>query len=183
MQLFLLRYRHGVSPRGKPEAVLPDDSDSGNDLPLSELDNERDRDELRQRYYGLLQELRVLQPGVQVLVAFLLTAPFASRFGELDDLGRSAYAIALISGLLAVVAFTAPTVLHRVAPRQARRQRLAWGIRFARTGVVLMACALLSALFAVSRLVFGDAEALAAVGVVGGGMVVAWLIVPGAIQV
>jgi amino acid transporter len=152
------------------------------DLPLHELDDERDREELRQRHYGLLQELRVLQPGVQVLVAFLLTAPFASRFDDLDDLGRAAYAVSLMTSMLAVVAFTAPSVLHRVAPRRARRQRLQWGLRMTRLGVVFMACALLSALFAVSRMVFGRTEALIAVSVVGGGMVVAWLVVPGTIR-
>ena len=47
-----------------------------------------DREELRTRYQMLLQELRVVLPGVQVLMAFLQTAPFAQRFGDLDDLGR-----------------------------------------------------------------------------------------------
>ncbi len=55
------------------------------DRPTGELDDEQDRDELRRRYYGLLQELRVLLPGVQILVAFLLTAPFASGFAQLDE--------------------------------------------------------------------------------------------------
>jgi hypothetical protein len=32
----------------------------------------------------LLNELRVALPGVQVLFAFLLTIPFAQRFGQLD---------------------------------------------------------------------------------------------------
>ncbi len=52
------------------------------DAPVAELDDEADRDELRRRYYGLMQELRVLLPGVQILVAFLLTVPFATRFGN-----------------------------------------------------------------------------------------------------
>ncbi len=56
-----------------------DPSSRGEDRPASELDDRADREELRERYYGLLQELRVILPGVQVLVAFLLTVPFASR--------------------------------------------------------------------------------------------------------
>jgi hypothetical protein len=58
------------------------------DVEPERLDSERNRGELRDRYYGLLQELRVVLPGVQVLVAFLLTAPFATRFGQVDDAGR-----------------------------------------------------------------------------------------------
>ena len=56
-------------------AVAPAPDPSANDL-----DDELDRDELRQRYYGLLQEVRVLLPGVQILVAFLLTIPFDCAF-------------------------------------------------------------------------------------------------------
>lgn len=35
-------------------------SESREDLPLGELDDHLDRDELRTRYYNLLQELRVV---------------------------------------------------------------------------------------------------------------------------
>src|SRR6476469_6771134 len=75
------------------------------DRPAAQLDDEADRDELRERYYGLLQELRVLLPGVQILVAFLLTAPFANRFSKLDPMGRRLYGVALMTGLVAIVAF------------------------------------------------------------------------------
>jgi hypothetical protein len=34
----------------------------------------------------LLQELRVVLPGVQVLFAFLLTAPFSAGFGSVSPL-------------------------------------------------------------------------------------------------
>ena len=39
----------------------------------------------------LLQEVRVVQTGVQVLFAFLLTAPLAARFPELSPFQRSVY--------------------------------------------------------------------------------------------
>jgi len=74
------------------------------------LDEEADRDELRQRHYGLLQELRVVLPGVQVLLAFLLTVPFAARFTELDDAGRRAFEIALTSSMLSVVFLLGPSL-------------------------------------------------------------------------
>ena len=58
------------------------------------LDDVADREELRTRYYGLLQENRVLVPGVQVLVGFLIAVPFNGRFTEVDslDLAREACA-------------------------------------------------------------------------------------------
>ena len=39
------------------------DPDTWDDRPPGELDDQDDRQELRRRYYGLLQELRVLLPG------------------------------------------------------------------------------------------------------------------------
>ena len=143
--------------------------------PASELDDDRDRDELRQRYYGLLQELRVLLPGVQVFVAFLLTAPFAQRFGDLDELGRTAFGVSLIAGVVAVIAFVTPTAFHRLGARQSRSERLMWAIRMTRIGIGFMALSLVSALFVVCRMIYGTrAGFIAAIGV-GSLMVLAWV--------
>ena len=83
------------------------------------LDDVVDRAELRDRYYGLLQELRVVLPGVQVLLAFLLTAPFAAKFDDLDSWGRRAYQVALTSSMLSVTFLLSPTFLHRFGERTA----------------------------------------------------------------
>ena len=98
--------------------------DAEGEREAQELDDVADREELRDRYEMLLQELRVVLPGVQVLMAFLLTAPFAQRFADLDDLGRQAYLVALISALGSTICLLSPTVFHRVADRTARRARL-----------------------------------------------------------
>ena len=46
-----------------------------------------DRNERRARELAeLLQELRVILPGVQVFLAFLLTVPFSARFGAVMPL-------------------------------------------------------------------------------------------------
>ena len=39
----------------------------------------------------LLQELRVMSPGVHVLFAFLLTAPFSTRFGYLTPVQQAVF--------------------------------------------------------------------------------------------
>jgi hypothetical protein len=128
-----------------------------------DLDDDRDREELRVRYYGLMQELRVLVPGVQVLVAFLLTAPFAERFRLLDRWGERLYGVALVSGILAAVCFMAPTAFHRVGRRQARVGRLHAAILTTRAGLGLLAVSLLAGLILVSRLVF-DGRVAAVLG-------------------
>ena len=46
-------------------------------------DEESTGQRLDRELMELLQELRVMLPGVQVLLAFLLTAPFQQRFAQL----------------------------------------------------------------------------------------------------
>lgn len=155
-----------------------EDERTWDDRPADELDDDEDRQELRRRYYGLLQELRVLLPGVQVLVAFLLTAPFAQRFADLDALETDVYAVALVSGVLAVVCFVAPTAFHRVGWRTSRSQRLQWSIRMLRIGLVFMAVAFEAALFVVLGVLFDRTVSVAVTGAVGVLGLLAWVIVP-----
>jgi hypothetical protein len=144
----------------------------------SDLDDVDDREELRQRYYGLLQELRVVLPGVQVLMAFLLTAPFASRFGDLDDPGRAAYFVALMSALGSIICLLGPTVFHRVADRTARSARLEWGVRLTLIGVGLLAVSLSAAAWCIVRLVYGTAQANVVVAVAVASFVGIWILLP-----
>jgi hypothetical protein len=132
------------------------DSIPDSEKSLADLDDELDRDELRRRYEVLLQELRVSLPGVQILLAFLLTVPFAQRFGDLDTWGRRAYGVSLASAMLSVICLITPSMLHRVGPRTARSDRLRWGIRAMLAGLTLFAVALVSAMWAVARFVFDD---------------------------
>ena len=110
------------------------------------LDDEADRPELRRRYYGLLQELRVLLPGVQVLVAFLLTR----RCVRLRQAGRprSAPTVALLKR------HAGDRLLRRADRSTAsaapvEQKRLVWSIRMMRAGLVFMALAFETALFVV----------------------------------
>lgn len=157
---------------------MPDDSRAVDDRSASQLDDEADREELRQRYEVLLQELRIALPGVQVLLAFLFTVPFAERFGELDELGRDLFGVAMVSALLAVILLLTPTVIHRIGDRTARSARLVWGIRTVVCGLAMLALALLSALWCVSRYVFGDVTALLITGPAVAAFVLLWLVLP-----
>jgi hypothetical protein len=147
-------------------------------------------DELRERYRELLEELRTIIPGVQVLFAFLLTAPFSSRFDALDDLGTQVFTLALVAAGVAVAVLLTPAVYHRVTPRQDRRQRLDFAIRLLVVGMVLVAVAIASSVFVVGRLIFSansvppaDAISPTLIGVVvaatiAGAAVALWFVVP-----
>src|SRR5665811_1656792 len=81
-------------------------------------------DEQRQRYRELLEELRTVMPGTQVLFAFLLTAAFTQRFEDLDQLGRRSFAGALLLAALASITLMGPTAFHRVSAPGRRTERL-----------------------------------------------------------
>ncbi len=149
-----------------------------------------EEDEARERYRELLEELRTIIPGVQVLFAFLLTVPFSSRFAELDEVGVRVFALALVTVGLAAVIFLTPAAYHRIAPRDDRRQRLRLGIRSTVTGMALLAVSIVAAVFVVIRFIFDMTSNPVALGwsaatiatiatvTVGGAAVVLWFVLP-----
>ena len=160
--------------------TLDDDTrDTGGlDADAGRLDDETDRQELRTRYYGLLQENRVLVPGVQILVAFLIAVPFNARFTQLDGIGRGLWLSALVIGSIAVITLMAPIVFHRVGERRRRAARLEWAIRMQRTGIVCIAVSMCLALTLVTRFAIGGGWAVATVIALGGVIVFTWVVVP-----
>lgn len=143
-----------------------------------ELDDVEDRDELRSRFTMLLQELRVTLPGIQILFAFLLTAPFSRRFGALDDWGKRAFGVALTSSMLSVVCLLSPTMLHRLGMRTARSRRLSASIVLMIVGLAFLAVAIVTALWGVARFVFGTATAWWITTPVALAVIGLWLVVP-----
>src|SRR6478752_8531547 len=144
---------------------MPDDARRGA-ADADRLDDEDDRAELRSRYYGLLQELRVVVTGVQVLLAFLLTVPFAQGFTRLDDTQRAWFGGALVSAMLSVIAFVAPTAMHRYGKRTARGDRLTFSIVATRIGLFFLALSvLLSFAVVVDFLYTGSTPVVLTVGV------------------
>ncbi len=61
----------------------------------------------------LLQEMRVMETGTQILAGFLFTLPFQQRFGQLDDIQRIVYLILVILAAVLTVLLLTPIGLHR----------------------------------------------------------------------
>lgn len=156
---------------------MPDDDRKGS-AHASGLDDESDRAELRDRYYGLLQELRVVVTGVQVLLAFLLTVPFAQRFASLSDSAQAWFGVALTCATLSVIAFVTPTAMHRFGKRTARADRLEVSIVFTRIGLALLGLAMLMSFAVVADFLFDATVAVLMVLVVSVAMVGMWIVVP-----
>lgn len=113
-------------------------------------------EEERQRYRELLEELRTIIPGGQVLFAFLLTVPFATRFSEIDVIGKTIFAVSLMATAAATVLFLAPAAYHRLAGSHDRQGRLRSGVRNTLAGMVLLGLSVCCAVFVVVRFLFSS---------------------------
>lgn len=108
----------------------------------------------------LLQELRVVLQGVQVLMAFLLAVPFASHFDQVDDVERDLYFAALLLSVTSVLFLMAPSIQHRVLFRHHDKPYLvASGNVFAILGVAALALAIVVSLTLVTHFLFGSGAA------------------------
>ena len=127
----------------------------------------------------LLQELRVVLSGVQVLLAFLLTAPFNQRISELTADLRELYFAAICCAVVAVVLLLAPPAHHRLRFREGDKERLVrFGTRLAVWGTVFLAAAIVLALYVVTEVLFNGAVALLA-ALVGAALFAAvWYLLP-----
>jgi Flp pilus assembly protein TadB len=109
----------------------------------------------------LLGELRVALPGVQVLFAFLLVAPFNQRFGRTSQFERDLYLAALLFTLFASILLIAPTVIHRLEfGRGEKRYIVRAGNRLTIAGLVVFAIGLTCAIALVTHYLFGPTTAI-----------------------
>jgi hypothetical protein len=103
----------------------------------------------------LLQELRVVLPGVQVLLAFLLTAPFQQRFVQLPGTLRNAFFASIVCATVATALLIAPSAHHRLRWREGDKEHLLRvANREAIWGTVFLATAIVLALYVVTNVLF-----------------------------
>ena len=81
---------------------------------------ETETQRLDRNWLSLLQELRVVQTGVQLLTGFLLTLPFQQRFETLDTTMRVVYLVTVGCSVGATVLLESPVAMHRLLFRRHR---------------------------------------------------------------
>jgi Family of unknown function (DUF6328) len=79
---------------------------------------ETEIERLDRNWNSLLQELRVVQTGVQLLTGFLLTLPFQQRFDVLSHPMRMVYLATVGCSVAATVLLIAPVAMHRMLFRR-----------------------------------------------------------------
>ncbi len=134
--------------------------------------NETEQERLDRKWVEQLQELRVMQTGVQLLAGFLLTLPFQSKFADLDAFQRGLFlGLMVVAGLTTLCVMT-PVSVHRHLSGQQIKHRVVGAAQVAMmatlVGVSLLVVGMLTLIFdvVVSRpvaLSVGGAAAVVAV--------------------
>jgi len=140
-------------------------------------------DELRekkdQELIELLNEIRVALSGASVLFAFLLVVPFSAAWDETTRPMRSAYVVALVATLFAVITLMTPTVYHRLRWRERNKERM---LRIANlttlAGMTLFAVALAASAYLVIDAVVNATYAIVLTVVTSVFFVLLWVVVP-----
>ncbi|MGN7188377.1 DUF6328 family protein [Microbacterium enclense] len=127
----------------------------------------------------ILQELRVLQTGTQILTGFLLALAFQPSFADLDGGQRVLYLTLIgLSALSAVVAL-APVALHRaVFGRQVKPELVRVAHEALRGALALVSLLLVGVVVFVFDVVVSLGAAVTAGVVLGVIILVLWIVVP-----
>ncbi|MFS0867153.1 DUF6328 family protein [Microbacterium sp. 179-B 1A2 NHS] len=131
----------------------------------------------------VLQELRVLQTGTQILTGFLLALAFQPAFADLSD-GQSTFYLVLVvlSALSAIVALS-PVALHRILfARRAKPTVVAFGHVSMLVALASVSLLLIGVVAFVFDVVVGGTAFLVAGGALALLIVILWVAVPLAVR-
>jgi predicted membrane channel-forming protein YqfA (hemolysin III family) len=133
-------------------------------------ENQESRDErLDRELIELLNELRVVLPGVQVLFAFLLTVPFTNTFSSITNQQRQVFFAVFLLTAASTALLIAPSAYHRLRWRQHdKEQMLSTANRLSIGGMVFLTLALVGASFLVADLIFHTTAAALVTAAVAG---------------
>jgi Family of unknown function (DUF6328) len=106
----------------------------------------------------LLQEVRVVQTGVQILFGFLLTIAFQPKFEKLSSFQKGVYLGTLVAAATTVIMLTAPTSWHRILFRQGDKKNLVEvANRFTVLGLAAMGATMVGVVLLLSDIAFSPA--------------------------
>jgi hypothetical protein len=127
----------------------------------------------------LLNELRVVLPGVQVLFAFLLAVPFANGWERVTDLQRDVFFVAFVATAASSILLIAPSVHHRLRWREGdKEQILRTANQLAIAGTGFLALGMTAAVFLIGDILFRGWWAALTAALVAGGFAWFWFGLP-----
>ncbi|WP_336053339.1 DUF6328 family protein [Streptomyces sp. CA2R101] len=112
------------------------------------------------RWNELLQEVRVIQTGVQILFGFLLTVVFTPRFTTLSQTDKTIYVVTVVLGAATTGALIGPVTLHRlVTGRRIKPETVLWASWMAIAGALLLLATVTSVLLLILRVAMHNSAA------------------------
>jgi hypothetical protein len=94
------------------------------DESLAALRNETPAERLDRKWNDILQELRSVQTGSQLITGFLLAVAFQPKFAQLEPYETGLYLILVVLAAFATIVSLAPVILHRQLSGQQRKDRV-----------------------------------------------------------
>jgi uncharacterized membrane protein len=153
--------------------------DRGSESTSGPQPDESPKERVDRELIELLNGLRVILPGVQVLLAFLLTVPFSSGFSKATSSDRIVYFATVLVTVAAIGALTMPAAYHRIRFRQGdKEQMLHLSNTFAIVGLALLVVAMASVVFLIANVLYGLAAAVPVALAVMAMLGVSWFAVP-----
>lgn len=118
---------------------------------------ETETERLDRNWANLLQELRVVQTGVQLLTGFLLTLPFQEQFMERPGRVKVVYLATVLCSIGATILLVAPVGMHRILFRRHELRALVSAAhRLAIAGLLLLGFALVGVVDLIFDTVAGE---------------------------
>jgi uncharacterized protein DUF6328 len=144
---------------------------------------ETSTERLDRNWTDLLQELRVVQTGVQLLTGFLLTLPFQARFAQLHRFQENVYLVTVSFAVAATGFLIAPVAIHRVLFRRHARQLMVTAAHYlAIIGTALLGSAVVGVVLLLFDVLRGRTVGVAAAVITAAIIGALWVLVPWTIR-
>lgn len=146
-------------------------------------DTETHQQRLNRNWADILQELRVIQAGSQIITGFLLAAAFQPRFADLDNVGRAIYFSLVAVAVATTIIGLTPVLLHRWLFRVGAKESLVTlGGRLSAAALVGVGITLAGIVLLIVDLVAGLLMGLVAAGLTLVVILGLWVLLPSRVQ-
>jgi hypothetical protein len=143
------------------------------------LQEETPRERANRELIELLNELRVVLPGITVLLGFLLAVPFARGWTRVTEFQRDVFLVAFLSAAVSIALLAAPSSYHRLRFRHGNKgHMLTIYNRLAIAGIAVAAVSLEAVVLLVTDFVVSRGFAIASAASLFVVVVVLWYGLP-----
>jgi hypothetical protein len=144
-----------------------------------EYRDETPGERLDRKWNDILQELRVVMTGTQLITGFLLAVAFQPKFAELEQREIVLYLVLVVLATISTMLGLAPVILHRQLSGQKQKERV---VRIA-NGLLLSLLVVVSLVAAGVAMLIFDVTVNREAGVTAGSislvlLLVFWIVVP-----